>query len=160
GLRYLFRLPESIPSNWILRTVDRNGCAAWLAAVERFVVYCGIAPVLVIGLPAAIAILGVVRCCAASLLALFAALLWFEGLFRKWQKLPFTCSYLADQRPIWLTVMRYALAIPYLGALGQLFLYSSGEPTAFVALFTLEAAIWWKVRSLRRVRWAQSALAY
>jgi putative ABC transport system permease protein len=160
GLRYLFRLPESLPANWIFRTVDGDGRAAWLAAVERFVVCCGIAPVFLIALPAAIGILGWLRAAAATLLAFFAALLWFEYLFRRWQKLPFTCSYLPGQKPVWLTLSQYALATPFLGSLGSLILYSSGEITAFVALSTFEGAVWWKLRSARRKVWSACPLSY
>ncbi len=160
GLRYLFRLPESLPANWLFRTVDGDGRAAWLAAVERFVVCCGIAPVFLIALPAAIAILGWLRASAATLLAFFAALLWFEALFRQWEKLPFTCSYLPGQKPVWLTLTQYALAAPFLGLLGSLILYSSGEITAFVALSTFEAAVWWKLRSARRKVWSSCPLSY
>ena len=42
----------------MFQTTDREGRAAWLAAVERFVVWCGIAPVFLASLPASIAILG------------------------------------------------------------------------------------------------------
>jgi putative ABC transport system permease protein len=160
GLRYLFSLPEAHRANWIFQSTERDGRAAWLAAVERFVVCCGIAPVFLTGFPAAIAIFGWLRATAATLLAFFAALLWFEAFFRRWQKLPFTCSYLPGQKPVWLTLMRYALATSFLGPLGYLILYCSGEPTAFFALFSFEAAIWWKLRAARRNAWPHRALCY
>ena len=124
GLRYLFTLPESYIANWIFRITDRTGRAAWLAAVERFVVCCGIAPIFLASLPATFAILGWLRAIAATLLGFFTALIWFESLFRRWQKLPFTCSYLPGQKPVWLTLVRYGLAASFLGTLGLLILSS------------------------------------
>ena len=150
GLRYLFSLPDSLRANWIFQTTDREGSAAWLLAVERFVVYCAIAPLFIAALPAAIAILGWVRAAAVTVLTFFCALLWFEALFRRWRKLPFTCSYLPGKQPVWLTLVRYAFAASLLGPVGQLILYCSAEPMAFVALFTFEAALWWRWRAARR----------
>jgi predicted permease len=160
GLRYLFALPESLGANWIFQTTDLEGRAAWLAAVERFVICCGIAPVFLATLPAAVAILGWLRALAVMVLAFLAALVWFEALFRRWRKLPFTCSYLPGKQPVWLTLMRYAMATALLGPAGQLILYCSSEPTAFVALATLLAAAWWKSRAVRRKIWSECAMCY
>ena len=99
GLRYLFSLPVTLQANWFFRILDREGRAAWLRAVERFVVWLGIAPIYLASLPAAIAILGIVRAIAVTVLSFSIALLWFELIFRNWRKLGFTCSYLPHQRP-------------------------------------------------------------
>jgi predicted permease len=128
--------------------------------VERFVVCCGIAPIFLASVPASFAILGWPRGIAATLLGLFTALIWFEALFREWQKLPFTCSYIPSSKPVWLTVIRYALAAPFLGPLGFLILYSSGEPTAFVALITFQAAVWCKLRKSRKAAWLTYSVRY
>lgn len=160
GLRYLFSLPESLRANWMFQIVDREGSQAWLNAVTRFVVCCGIAPVFAIALPAAVAILGSTRAAAVTVLSFSATLLWFEILFRKWRKLPFTCSYLPGKEPVWLTLVRYAVAASLLGPFGNLILYSSTELTAFAALLTFLAAMWWKLRSARRRAWTECALEY
>jgi hypothetical protein len=44
ALRYLFCLPVTLPANWLFQTADAEGREAWLAAVQRFVIACGIAP--------------------------------------------------------------------------------------------------------------------
>ena len=56
--------------------------------------------------------------------------------------------------------MRYAFAGSLLGPVGQLILYSSIEPTAFAAMLTFLAAMWWRLRSARRKGWAECALSY
>jgi predicted permease len=160
GLRYIFSLPVSLPANWVFQTLDQEGRAAWLAAVERFVLWCGMAPIFFASLPAAIAILGWLRAAAATVLTFLAALLWFEAMFRRWQKLPFTCSYLPGKKPVCFTLLRYGLAIPLLAPAGKLILSSSGDLTAFLALFAFLAVLWWKLRAARRNTWSQCALCY
>lgn len=160
GLRYLFSLPDSVRASWLFQTLDRDGSEAWLGAVERFVVWCGIAPLFVASLPAAIAILGWIRAAAVTLLGFCAALVWFEAMFREWRKLPFTCSYLPGKQPVWAIVLRYALASSLMGPLGQLILSSSCAPMTFIALLTFEAALWWRLRTARRRMWAECKLCY
>jgi predicted permease len=160
GLRYLFSLPESLRANWMFQIADREGSQPWLTAVVRFVVWCGIAPVFAVAFPAAAAILGSIRAVAVTVLSFSATLLWFEILFRKWRKLPFTSSYFPGKEPVFLTLVRYAVAASLLGPFGTLILYSSTEPTAFAALLTFLVAMWWKLRSARRTAWAECALEY
>jgi predicted permease len=160
GLRYLFSLPLALRANWAFQITDRPGRIAWLAAVERFVLWCGIAPVFLAGLPAAAAVLGPWRAAAATILGFLAAMLWFERLFRQWRKLPFTCSYLPGKQPAWMLMLRAGVIMPFLAAAGQLFLYSSSEPTAFFAVVTFEAALVWRWRKLRREAWSTAALLY
>jgi len=160
GLRYLFALPESPRANWIFQTADRDGSTAWLLATERFVVWCGIAPLFVAALPATIAILGWVRALAVTALTFLCALLWFEGFFRRWRKLPFTCTYLPGKQPVWLILIRAFAASALLGPAGQLILYCSNDPMAFAALFSFEAALWWRWRSARRKEWTACELCY
>ena len=160
GLRYLFSLPLNLQANWMFQIADREGRAAWLAAVERFVLWCGIAPIFLAGLPAAIAVLGPVRAVASTLLGGGVAWLAFERLFRKWQKLPFTCSYLPGKQPAWLLLVRGMIALPLLGVLGEFLLTCSGDVAAFLALFSFEIAACWWMRSTRRKRWQQMALLW
>jgi predicted permease len=149
ALRHLFSLPVSPGANWIFQIEDRNGARHWLTAVERFVLTFGIAPVFLASLPATIAILGLNRALAVTGLLALTALLWFEVLFRRWRKLPFTCTYMPPTRPIAVTLARYALASPGLGLLGGFFLYSSQEPAAFIAALTLQLGLYCRLRRSR-----------
>jgi predicted permease len=160
GMRYLFNLPDSPRANWIFQTNDRDGGTAWLLATERFVVWCGIAPLFVAALPATIAILGWMRAVAVSVLTFCCALVWFEALFRRWRKLPFTCTYLPGKQPVWLILVRYAFASAFVGPAGQLILYCSSEPIAFVALFTFELALLWRWHGARHRAWSACDLCY
>ena len=160
ALRYLFALPVSLSANWMFQTADAEGRAAWLAAVQRFVIVCGVVPFYVISLPATIAILGPMRALAVTALGLVVALIAFERLFRNWRKLPFTCSYIPGKKPAWLIMLRYSFAAIYLAAVPQLLLSASGDPAAFLALFTLFTGLWWRWRKLRRREWDECSLLY
>jgi predicted permease len=160
GLRYLFSLPLSLQANWMFQITDREGRTAWLAAVERFVLWCGIAPIVVMGLPAAVAVLGPVRAVAATLLGGGGAWLAFERLFRRWQKLPFTCCYLPGKQPAWLVLVRGMIALPMLGFVGEFILSCSADAAAFLALLSFEIAVCWWMRAARRKRWTETALLW
>jgi len=159
GLRYLFSLPVELRANWVFQMNEGQGRAAWLHAVERFLVWCGIVPIHVATLPAAVAVFGPLRAAAVSVIGLLAALLLFEFLFRHWRKLPFTCSYLPGKQEAWLSALIYSLYLPVLAITVQLLLFGSGDPAAFLAVFLFEvAALVWMRR--RRRALAEIPLLY
>ncbi len=160
GLRYVFSLPVALRANWVFQSLEREGSAAWLAAVGRFVVWGGTVPILVASAPAAISILGWLRACAVLALMFLAALLWFEMMFRRWRKVPFTCTYLPGKKPLVFILARYSIAIPMLAPFGELILYSSASIPGFFAFFTLLAVPWWMLRAERRKLWRECALCY
>jgi predicted permease len=160
GLRYLFSLPVELRANWLFQITEGQGRAAWLCAVERFVVWCGIAPIYFATVPAAVAVFGPLRAAALSATGFLAALLLFEVLFRHWQKLPFTCSYLPARQEVWLSSLIYALYLPVLALAAQLLLFSSGDTAAFLAVFLFEAALVWWMRERRRQSALETALLY
>ncbi len=160
AFRYLFSLPVSPRAKWIFQLEDRNGSIAWLAATERFVIWLGIAPVFAASLPAAIAILGAGRALAVTALSFLTAVLWFEARFRKWRKLPFTCSFLPAKTSAAMMLLRYGLASYLLVGAGALILYCSTEPAAFIALITFQIALCWKLMRSRRASWQDATLLY
>jgi len=160
GLRYLFSMPVALGANWMFQTNERECRHAWLSAVERFVAWCGIAPVLLAALPAQIAIFGALRAVSVAILVFLTAFIAFEFLFRHWKKLPFTCSYIPGKRPILATIGICALVAAYFATVGELVLYCSGEVTAFCALAVLEAVVWRRLRHARRRVWANEPLRF
>jgi predicted permease len=160
GLRYLWSLPVTLRANWAFQTLEAEDRPAWHNAIERFVTWAGIAPVFAAGLPVAIAVLGPVRGIAASALGCAAALLFFERYFRDWHKLPFTCSYLPGKQPVWLLMVRPAIASGLLVPIAQLFLWASAGEASFIALATGLAALWWRWHTMRRAEWASAAILW
>jgi len=164
GLRYLFSLPVELRANWLFQLNEGQGRGlgreSWLNAVERFLVWCGIVPIYAATVPAAVAVFGPVRAAAASLIGLLAALLLFEVLFRHWQKLPFTCSYMPGKQEVWLSSLIYAMYLPVLAIAAQLLLFGSGDPAAFLAVLGFEAAVLWWMRRRRRAFASENPLLY
>jgi predicted permease len=158
GLRYLFTLPVMLRANWVFQAMEAEARPAWHLAIERFVIWCGIVPVFVVGLPAAIAVLGPTRGVAADLLGCMSALIFFERYFREWRKLPFTCSYLPGKQPIWALMVRFGISSAMLAPIAQLMLWASAETTSFVALSSGLAALWWRWRRMRRLLASASIL--
>ena len=160
ALRYLFTLPVTLQANWMFQTADQEGRAAWLAAVQRFVIACGIAPVYLASLPASIAILGWVRAIGVTALGGLVALLCFERLFRDWCKLPFTCSYLPGKQMVWMMLFRYSMAMVYFAAIPPMLLTASGELASFLALFTGLVLFWRRWRNKRLAQWAEASMLW
>jgi macrolide transport system ATP-binding/permease protein len=160
ALRHLFSLPVTHGAKWIFEIEEHDGASAWLSAVDRFVIFCGIAPVCLAGLPASIAVLGWQRAFIVIALVFLTAALWYETIFLKWRKLPFTCSYLAPRRPLAITLVRYAIASTLLAGIASLILYCSLEPAALVSLFSLLLWSVWRIHRRRRAAWSASRILY
>ena len=160
GLRYLFSLPSELRANWIFQITEQEGRVSWLRAVDRFVVWCGIAPVFAATLPVAAVALGWWRALAISALGFMLVLLLFEMLFRRWQKAPFTCSYFPGKRPILFTVLPFFVALVSLVPVSRLFLYISSETSAFLAFLALQIVVCLGLRTLRQKDQAESGLLY
>ena len=160
ALRHLFSLPVIHDAKWIFEIEEYGGGSAWLSAVDRFVICCGIAPVCLAGVPASIAVLGWQRALIVMGLVFLTAVLWFETLFRNWHKLPFTCSYLPSRRPFAVTLARYGIASGLLSLIASLILYCSLEPAALVSLFTLLFWSVWRMLRKRRAAWSNCRILY
>jgi predicted permease len=160
GLRYLFTLPVALRANWVFQAVEAEDRPAWFVATERFVIWIGIAPVFAASLPAIVAVLGLVRGVAATVLGAAGSLIFFERYFREWRKLPFTSAYLPGKQPMWLLIVRAAVASIMLLPVAQLFLWASAEPTSFIALATGLGALCCYWRRLRHNQWAASAMLW
>ena len=160
ALRHLFSLPVTHNARWVFEIEEPDGAGAWLSAIDRFVLCCGIAPVCLAGLPASIAVLGWPRALIITTLVFLIAVLWFEALFRNWRKLPFTCSYLPPQRPFAITLVRYGIGSGLLVVVANLILYCSLEPAALLSLSTLLVWSIWRMRRKRRVDWSNCRIRY
>ena len=154
ALRYLFSLPVELRANWVFQMTEGQGRACWLKAVERFVTWCGIVPIYVATLPAAIAVFGPLRAAGATIVGLLGALLLFEFLFRRWQKLPFTCACLPGKQEVWFILLAYSLYLLVLAVIAQLLLFASGDPAFFLAVTAFELAM---LARARRHRCADSS---
>jgi hypothetical protein len=136
--------------------MDHDGSAAWLDAVERFVVWCGIAPLFGAALPAAIAILGWVRAVALTLLGFCAALVWFEAIFASGASCPspaLVCP--ANNR-----YGRSRCATPWPARWWGARAVDSLQFLCADDLPCFEPALWGRLRTARRRMWSECRPCY
>src|SRR6266849_9959671 len=74
GFRYLFRLPVELRANWLFRINEPGNRLIFLAAVERFLILCAVAPVALLTLPLEVSLLGPAEGFAAAILCLLPSL--------------------------------------------------------------------------------------
>ncbi len=151
GYRYLFRLPVELSANWIFRMNEAANRLAWLDGVERFLLFCAVAPMALLTLPLEVMFLGVRAGCVAAVVCMAPSLILMEVLLTQFDRIPFTSSYLPGQRPLVETVVRYSIAVAlYVSVLSSMIswcLESTGGTIAIMAVFL---GLWWWIRGARR----------
>jgi len=161
GLRYLFRLPVEHRANWIFRINQAGNQPAFLRAVERFLLWCAVAPVALLTLPIEFHVLGFVAGTIAATLCLLASLILMEALLVESRRIPFTSLYLPGQRPVIQLLLIYGAAITfYVSALGAILEAVSTRPRVAAALFAVMAAAWLAIRRVRKERVKSRALEF
>ena len=154
GLRYAFTVPAELPANWIFRLSDPALAGQHLRGVKKAVALTALAP-LFGGLWAVYAPLWGVR--LATLHILFAAVvawLLLESLLVGFEKLPFTCSYVAGKANLKLSWPIYVLGYAaYVSALSALEYWMLAAPQRFLWLLPVvvlsSLALAWHARQRR-----------
>jgi hypothetical protein len=151
GFRYLFRLPVELAANWVFRVNEPGNRLSFLIAVEDFLLCCAITPVALLTLPLEMLLLGPGTGIAAGILCLLPSLILMEMLLVRFEKVPFTSSYLPGRRPLIETLLIYGMAVGlYVGALSTIVTWSLQEPRLTLGLFAALVAVWLKIRKDRR----------
>ena len=161
GFRYLFRLPVELPANWVFRVNEPGNRRIFLAAVERFLLCCAVAPVALIMAPLEVALLGIGMGFAVTILCLLPSLVLMELLLIQFDKIPFTSSYLPGQKPVIETLVRYGVGVTlYVSLLSGLINFCLRTPGAAITLFTVLLAAWWIARKARLDDWKVGLLEF
>jgi len=161
GLRYLFRLPVEHRANWIFRINQAGNRLLFLAGVERFVLWCGVAPVALLTLPLEIRLLGVAAGPVAAALCLLASLVLMEVFLMQSQRIPFTSSYLPGQRPVIQLLLIYGAAVSlYVSCLAAIIERSVNDAVKATLLFGVLLAIRIVLRRARRERMGTGSLEF
>jgi hypothetical protein len=154
GFRYLFRLPVELRANWVFRVNEPGNRRNFLAAVERFLVYCAVAPVALLTLPVEMRLLGPGMGCAVAILCLLPSLILMELLLIQFEKIPFTSSYLPGRRPVIETIVIYSVGVTlYVTVLSSVIAWSLKARGATLALFGIMLMAWWRARAARLEDW-------
>ena len=161
GFLYLFRLPVELRANWVFRLNEPGNVRVFLAAVERFLLCCAVAPAALITLPLEASLLGVGAGVAAAIVCLLPSLILMEALLIQFEKIPFTSSYLPGRRPVIQTMLIYGVSVAlYVSALSEIVSWCLLGPTPTLALFALLVAIWLRLRKGRVENWETGRLAF
>jgi hypothetical protein len=93
---------------------------------------------------------------------LFAAadLLFHESIFRDWQKLPFTCSYLPGQKSVFFVVLRFFAILGILPLLNLMFVATVSNSIAWLIIASAITLVWLALRQSRRDTWSYTPLRY
>ena len=150
GFRYLFRLPVELPANWVFRINEPGNQRAFLSAVDEFLLVCAVAPVALVTLPLEMFVLGPGAGIAASVLCLLPSLILMECLLIRFEKVPFTSSYLPGRRPLIETLLIYGMSVGAVSILSAIVTWSIQGPRSTLGLFAVWLIIWMRVRRGRR----------
>lgn len=161
GLRYLFRLPVEHRANWIFQVNQAGNEKSFLAAVERFLLSCAVAPLVLLTLPIEVEVLGVAGGFEAAMLCALPSLILMEVFLMQSRRIPFTSSYLPGQRPVIQLLLIYGSAVSlYVSALAALIESSLADPASAILLFVLLLAAWLIVRHSRTQRMQAGKLEF
>lgn len=158
GARHLFSIPTEWKANWLFQLTEAEGRAAWLQAVDRFVLFWG-ALLILAPVPLEIREMGW-RGLAEPALLSGVGLLAYEAAFSSWNKLPFTCSYLPGKTPGWILAIQFFALITIVPLLNAALLAILGNPLVTVLALGGTGAAWTRVRHLRREGRADLRLKY
>ena len=151
GFRYVFRLPVELRANWVFQVNEGGNRRMFLDAAERFLLWLGVAPVLLIAAPAEVALLGWQDGVVALVFVSLTVLLLVELLLLPFQKVPFTCSYLPGKRSLAETVLFFGVAAAvYIYGLSLVFARVLPEPPLALSIFGLQLAAWAYLRRARK----------
>jgi hypothetical protein len=161
GFRYLFRLPVELRANWVFRVNEPGNRMVFLTAVERFLLYCAVAPVALLALPVEVGLLGLRTGVAATILCLLPSLTLTDLLLIQFEKVPFTSSYLPGRRPVIQTLLIYAASVTlYVTVLGGIVTLCLRGPGTTLGLFGVMLVVWFKVRLGRLENWKVGKLEF
>lgn len=161
GIRHAFSMPAEWASNWVFRITESEGRREWMSAVERFTVAFVIAPIHLVSLPVAVALLGWPIAVRMTVFQLVVALAAFDVLFNSWQQLPFTCTYVPGKRSLVVVagfwVESLGLLLPMLSVMIAAASRMTGIFVVYLAAF-VAIRIWLRRRRLEG--WGEANLMY
>jgi hypothetical protein len=93
GFRAVFQFPAELASNWLFRITETLWAEVARNVTRKRVLVSGLVPVLLLLLPAEIAVWGGSRVALYTIFQFAAGALLIELMFWTFDKVPFTCSY-------------------------------------------------------------------
>jgi len=148
GMRLTFELPAEARANWIFQLTEQGTRPELLSGVRKAMIALGTIPILTLAIPIGVLHLSFGAAAAAFLLDFGLTLTLIEIMLLRFQKIPFTCSYLAGKAAnlvVWLVCW---VAFPgYAYTLARAEAWTLHHPTELVVLMAalLGALIWLRI---------------
>jgi hypothetical protein len=153
AFRHIVRVPAELRANWGFQLAWREQERAFLAGANRAAIAGLVLPALFILLPMFVYVLGPGLAIANAAIGLAGSIVLLEALFVGYDKVPFTCTYLPDDRikalAIPLVVMFIVGASVYARMTSEA-LFGDGLRSLVVTLVVVYVAL--RVASARRGR--------
>jgi hypothetical protein len=113
GFRAVFQFPAELASNWLFRLTEMRWAETARGVARKRVLISGLAPVLLLMLPAEVAICGGWRAPLHNLFQFAAGALLIELMFWTFDKVPFTCSYFPGRTNLSILFVVYLYGFSY-----------------------------------------------
>jgi hypothetical protein len=113
GFRAVFQFPAELPSNWLYRITEMRWAETARSAARKRVLVSGLVPVLILLLPAKIAVWRGWSVPLHTALQFAAGALLIELLFWTFDKVPFTCSYFPGKTNLSILFVLYLYGFSY-----------------------------------------------
>ena len=155
GMRLIFEVPAEIRANWIFQLTEREMSPELLSGVRKAMMAVGTIPMLTLAVPIYVLRLSFAGAAAVFLLDCGIALVLIEVMLLRFQKIPFTCSYLASKfgsLAIWLVCWLGFPSFAY--TLARAESWALRNPTELVIwlAFLIGGLIWLRTYSRRFLR--------
>jgi hypothetical protein len=136
GLRAAFNFPAELGANWAFQIADTNHARDCLAAVRKWIVLCGIGPLLLLLAPLEFAFFPWPAALFHLAFGVTLSVLLVETMFFSFQKIPFTCAYFPDKINLVFLGVIYVFGFSlYSGVMASLELRLIQLPIAAAAFF-------------------------
>jgi hypothetical protein len=136
GFRYAVMVPAELVANWSIRLAWLDDERRYLAGVKRAALLLTAAVPSLVLLPLHVALFGVVTALIHALFGCLFAVAALDGLFLRYRKVPFACTYLplGDPKLLWSGGAATLLVVPYaFASVEQAALTSPGWTAALAA---------------------------
>jgi len=138
GMRHVFAVPSELRANWVFQVCDRGEGWQCLAGVRKAMIAFGIVPLFALLLPLHVLFWGWRAALLHMLFCAVISLLLVDILLANFEKLPFTCSYLAGKANLKVSWPIYLFGFTtYASACLTLEYWMFGRPVRFLWLAAL-----------------------
>ncbi len=136
GIRTLVNIPASLEANWVFQMTEREPARHYFAGLKKAVFFEALLPLFVLVAVSYRLFWGWRPALAHGLFGLAASLLLLEGLFWRYQKIPFGCTFVPGKAKVhvfWLPyVFGFLIWVSFLGLLER---YLLSHPRYFPHYF-------------------------